>query len=922
MQLRFAAFILVLALAACSGASIKARMDKASEYEAAGKLDAAVIELRNVLQIDERHAAARHQLGRVLHKSGDVLGAIDQFERALAQERNDERRAEYALDLGRSLIAAGQPNRLLLALSGISEGTPLQIAELNTLRAVAHGQMQQTELAEKMLGEALQALPGHLPALMLRARTSAAQGRAAEALANVRELTSRHPGDADLQALLGDLELVQGNARAAGAAWDAALAVQPTHLGALAARVRTALADGDTAAMNKALAALRKSHPRHPQTVELLVRAALQGGRPDEARDYLAPLLKAAPNHLRVLMLAGEVEWAASSRITALAHLQKAVAQAPDVAPARELMAQMHLRAGEAEVALQVLDRLLKSDAPGAETLGLAGHARLMLGDFAAAEKLYQRAAAANPRDKRWPAAQAAAATVRGDAARGLARLQQLAAQDPTGPAGMALVQTLRRRGDDAGALRQLQALEAGLPRPDPALVAMRAQMQQSRGDDGAALDSYRQLLALDPANLVALEAITARDLKQSESAAALARLRAVLKSRPSHGGVALLLARTLQAAGAPAGEVQAALEAAARIASEPRPALLLVAHHLQRGSAEKALAVARDALARFPQDIPVQEALAQAQMEVGDYQQAILAYRRLARARPQDPVPLVALAQAHARAGEAERAAQALREAADKAPRHEAVITAQFEWALAERRWPDALAVARSQQRIPAQARVGWRREARVWTAQGRWSDAAAAWAKVSELGGGGYERAYWAVALKRAGREREADDQVRQWLAKRPGDVELHLGLADQALAARELGPAEAHLRAVLQAQPENIAALGNLAYVLSVQGRKGGLEWADRALRLDPDQASLVDTRSLALAAEGRADEAVKQQKALVDRHPRSARYRLTLARVALKKGDRDLAKAQLDAIRNLTPSPQTVADARELLARLQR
>ena len=94
------------------------------------------------------------------------------------------------------------------------------------------------------------------------------------------------------------------------------------------------------------------------------------------------------------------------------------------------------------------------------------------------------------------------------------------------------------------------------------------------------------------------------------------------------------------------------------------------------------------------------------------------------------------------------------------------------------------------------------------------------------------------------------------------RDGGFLLHLG--DMAVARMDLVQAEARYRAVLALQPRHAVAMNNVAWLLASQGKPGGAEMAEAALKLLPERAPLLDTLSLALEVEKQLGKAIEVQK----------------------------------------------------------
>jgi predicted Zn-dependent protease len=101
-------------------------------------------------------------------------------------------------------------------------------------------------------------------------------------------------------------------------------------------------------------------------------------------------------------------------------------------------------------------------------------------------------------------------------------------------------------------------------------------------------------------------------------------------------------------------------------------------------------------------------------------------------------------------------------------------------------------------------------------------------------------------------------------------------------------------------LKIRPDFVLALNNLAWVLVQQGKPGAAGWAQRAVNLSPDQPALLDTLAQSLAAEGKVPQALEAQKQAAQLTPGDPGMRFRLAQLAIKAGDKALARSELEQV----------------------
>jgi putative PEP-CTERM system TPR-repeat lipoprotein len=889
-----------LNLAACGKPSTDEALASAQSMMAAGKTAEATIELRNALQSDDSNPKLRLALGKAFLKAGDPMSAIAELQKALELDGPAD---EITVLLAQGYMASAQYRKLASEFGTRKLAEAGQQAELHTLAAQALSNVGDREAALEQLKIALAADAKYVPARLLEVRSIAMDHHNQQALDALEKVLADNPRSADAWTLKGELlqEMPQGEA-AARAAWTKALEVEPTHRGALAFFIKQALAaqPPQVAEARNRLNALEKAWPGHLLTLEMQARVGMAQENFAAARAATEQLQRRAPKDVATMVLSAEVESAAGAWTAAQTLLAKALTLAPQSAPVRSLLAHAQVRGGEPLSALETLAPLLAVKSPAADMLGLAGVAYSNLGRYAEAESAFDRAAKADPKNSRWPAARSIAAASAGRGARSLDQLRSLAANDPSGLADMGLMQALVVKGDLPDALKALSALEkkqAG----SPMVPILKGQILARQGDRPAARAAFEESLQRAPQFPAAVRALAGLDLAEGKRKSAVDRYKSLAAARKGDAQTLIELAEIQRAAGEPPAEVLASLEAALKAApTSPLPAMAIVEHHIRRGRPEAALSIAQSAVTAFPSDIGVQESLAQAQLAAGEWQQAVSTYGKLAAARKQAPPALVALARAHAGAGEMPKATSLLQQALSKAPDLPAALQTQFDFSMTGKQWDQALALAaRQQKRQPADP-SGWLWEANVHAAQGQWAKAAEAWRQALGKGAGSEVAVKVHTALIHAGKPDAATAHAEQWLSQHPKDPAMLMALGTVSLRDGDYAGAQTRFQTVLNDWPSHVGAMNNLAYSIAMQKRSGGVALAERAIKMDPDRPVLLDTLAVALAAEDQLGKAIELQKKTVDRFPRIPILRLTLARLAVQNGDKSFAREQLDLL----------------------
>ena len=110
------------------------------------------------------------------------------------------------------------------------------------------------------------------------------------------------------------------------------------------------------------------------------------------------------------------------------------------------------------------------------------------------------------------------------------------------------------------------------------------------------------------------------------------------------------------------------------------------------------------------------------------------------------------------------------------------------------------------------------------------------------------------------------------------------------------------------VLKLQPDNYAALNNLAYSMADQGvdLDKALQFAERARAQRPTEPDITDTIALIYLRRNQIPESTRLFSDLVSREPNRATYHLHYATALYQKGDKLAAKKELDAAQRTGPT----------------
>lgn len=916
-----ALLVMLGALYACGPPSTEQLLASAKSDLQNSQLNQAVVQLKAVLQQKPQSAEARFLLGRALFGLGDRTAAAVEFEKA-AELKYPE--SEVIPLLARVMLVPGQAKKVTDRFEKTSLDDAHAFSDLKSTLAGAFAARDMAERAEVLVTESLQLNPRNPVARLLQARMTARQGQVDAALQQLDALLVDSPKQYEAWHFKGDLiRAAKRDLPGAALAFEKALEAEPRYLPAHTSLVGMALLRRDMAAFDLQVQAMKKVLPgafdtRFYEAQGALIRKDFKG-----AREITQQMLKLAPDNARLLQLSGAVELNTGSLVLAVTHLTQAIQLEPRLLHARHLLAQAHLRGGEPARALAVLQPVLAQKNPLGESLALAAAAYLQNGQLAQAEMLFGRAATLTPDDPRVRTALAMSQIAKGNEQAGFAALEVSADQDKGTFADMALVSARLRKNDLDGALSAVERLQRKLPK-DALPYQIKGDIALRNKDAAAAQSNYEKALAEDPAYFPAVASLARLDVAAKKLDAATVRLEKYLAKEPGSVNALVMLIELKKRQGANSDSLLEMIAKAAKAnAADPAPRLLQVEFLLSRNDSSAARNVAQEASTVFPDDIRVLDALGRSQMASGDVQQAVSTFGKVVAAQPAAVQSHLRLAEAHRLNKDPASAAKSLLRALEVDSKLLPAQIGLIQLALEGKRANDALTIAGTiQTQRPAEA-VGYLLEADVQSVLKAWGPAVAAVRSALEREKSPTSAVRLHALLETSGKSKEADALASTWLKERPKDRVLRLHLGAFAMEKKQYGLAEEQFRTVVTMHANDITALNNLALAIAAQGKPGGVEFAERAVKLAPKLPSVMDTMASALSAEGQVVKALEWQRkaiaAAAELTPPA--YRIQLAKLLVKSGDKAAARVELEKLAYLGDKLPQQAEVAELLKSLQ-
>jgi len=529
---RLTTMVLVGSLAwvecACSQEARKARhLERADQYFEQKEYREAVIEYRNVLQIEEDNAHAIQQVGFALFELGQVGQAYHFLRRSkeLSPENTDVRRR-----LATIYVLGRQPAEAREEANYILEIEPTNLDALVVLSEIAATPLE--------IDETIERLEEHRSALEDRANFHLAlgslyvkKGDIENAEIALREAANREPDSVAAHLALGSLHAARRNLEAAESEFKEAAELSPP---ASIARIRLAdfyVSAGLPDRAKQVLTEITTEASDYVPAWRRLAQMAFDEKNYQESAAALDQWLKSVPTDPDALQMRGQIhhvlgesEQANEKFREAVRVLQEIVDRTPNFAAGHYRLAQAHLRIGEVAQAKTQLQEV-KTLAPDAvEPILLLAELRMRTGEVDLAIQDLESLVENRPRAAVAYQVLAAAYLQKRNVPKAVEASQKVVELLPNDARGRYLLgASLLAQGQTTAAKRQLEAALSLSPEYVEPLVQLASlDFREGRRDDG--IERVKKQIAVVPqsgAHQYVLGQMYAAlgDLKQAEAA-------------------------------------------------------------------------------------------------------------------------------------------------------------------------------------------------------------------------------------------------------------------------------------------------------------------------------------------------------------------------------------------------------------------
>ncbi|HEY1787949.1 MAG TPA: tetratricopeptide repeat protein [Verrucomicrobiae bacterium] len=400
--------------------------------------------------------------------------------------------SENGVRYGQFKIMTGDPGAGQRVLQDVVDKTPGYLPAWLALAQLSAAENNYTN-ALATLDNVLSRDPQNFDGLLLQSRLQLLEGQTVQAITGYKRMTKIYPQAPTIRYALAQAYLANNQTNEADESLTEALSLKPDYTDAILLRAETEIIHGDPAT---AIVSLRQLIQQQPQIIRgwlLLAEAYRAQGTPNDAIQTYRELENSYPESPQIPVLLGRLYFQQDQKANSRAELEKALKLQPDYLPAVEQLVDLDLAEKQYNAAFQQVQQLAVKNPNGALLQLLLGTTLAAQGETNEAESALSKAISLQPNSQ---------------------------------AAYLLLAQLYNQAGQNQKALDELQ-LALVKDQNDFAALMLKGIIYNSENDYDNARDAYQDVLAIAPANGMALNnlaCIYADHLNQLDKAYPLAR--------------------------------------------------------------------------------------------------------------------------------------------------------------------------------------------------------------------------------------------------------------------------------------------------------------------------------------------------------------------------------------------------------------
>jgi len=881
------------------------------------ELQPALIELKNALQQAPDSALARRLLGEVYLTLGNGTSARKELERA----------ASLGVDpgfiqplLARALLLQQEFNDVLQVNPHQEQLLPAGKASIHASRGMALLALKQPDEADKEfeLGLAQDAgSPEVLTGLAWLAASRQEQEQAREQLDKVFTINIDY---AEAWSLLGNIERSQGNLEAALEAYSKAADNRHANTLDILNRISVNIALENHDQARAEIALQRKQGAKNYLLDYLEGLLYYQEKHYTEARPLFEQALQANPEHVRSLFYAGASNLQEENIEQARGHLLRFDSRNPGFSPALKMLAWIAIQNGEYRDAERFIRQVIAKEPDDVFSLNLLSSA--LMGDKKTVEgvEVLQQLVALQPDSANARRKLGVGMILEGKLESGLNELEASRELDPgIQQTSLTIIFTYLRNNELDKALDAAVNLRNTHPDSTVANAAL-ATVYLTRQEHDKASQAFRDTLALDSDNVTANSGLASLAVQAGQPGEAKVYYRKILESHPGSLNTSMNLAY-LSALDGSVDEMKAVLEQAIEVNPKALlPRMALARYYSKQGDYANVVDILTPVRQSAKGDFTYLKMLSEARYRSGDYVNARNDLNALVTVAPNNASAHYLLAMTDRRLGNIDGFRDELKRVLALEPNHIGALILSAELMIADGNTQAARKNIDTLKKQSGDSVDVYLLEGRLASSSGDHKAAVSAYHRAFEMKETNINLLKLESAIWDAGDREAAIDLLTSWLDKLPTDQASRVRLASRYAAMGRNSDAVAVYTRMLKQNPDNVAALNDLAWLLRDSDPKQALEYAEKAHSLAPKSAAVTDTLAVVVSQSDPSRAQLLIREAL-SASPNNPGYRYHQALIYQRAGNPEQALRVVKKLLEDTPDFPDAKQAEQLLKELE-
>ena len=921
-------YLLMMIYVALSGCGLamsdEDRLNRAEGAIEQGDYRTAIIDAKDVLRNDPDNIRGRLLLGRASLQIGDSAAAEKEFRRAIDLGAPA---SEIIVELATSLVRQGKYQEVIEEIV-IDPAMPSDVAiRLTQLRADAHLGLNEAPAARELYTTVLASEPDNVDAKLGVVSSYSAERNFVQARSTLDEVLSSHPDAVNAWLQSGELNMRLRRYKDAEGSFTRALDLasdqdQSTQV----MRGLTGLADAqlaleDNEAARTTVARLVDLAPESTMALTLGARIAYMDEDWQTAQQKLQLVLQRAPSFQPAQMLLGMVHLKSGNPAQAEMYLSAVLARSPNNTEARTLLAETRLQLNRLDQVQETLTPMLAGQNPDARALSIAGRAGIDLGDIEQGISFLEQSVAADPANGELQLQLATAYISAGrlDEAREiLDSIETGSVLDDEYRRELLRAAALYQEGDVESAIAAARIVSERWPEKGEVLNLL-GYMYLYERDFENARESFERGTGKSGDAVVTQRFLAAIDIAEGKYDAARDRYLDVLKQRPDATWALVALARIAAESEDIAKAREWLEEARSKDPAATEPRAMLAGIYLSGGDYRDAQLVAEEAIALDETNAMFHNALGLALLNQRRFKEALASFQKAVDLDSENGAYRLNIAKAQSAVDDKSAAQETLQNSWDRGLADISATGMLIYLKIQEGDTDGAMRLAKELQAANPGEQAPIAFEGEVYIAKGQYAEAIGAYDRALALG----PNRNISLRTHRVIQRTDSGDQFRpliQYLDQRPLDSVARQILGQAYERDGQLDKAIQEYEIVVEAEPDNVAVLNNLAWNYAEKGDSRARPTAQRAYELSPKDASVVDTLGWVLIKEGDFAEGVELLQEAVSLSGGRPELRYHLA-VGLAKLDRkEEARRTLEEILQDDQKFSSPSEAEKLLSEL--